>query len=73
MKKGDCLLRVDRRRFLATGGAAAVAALLGRQSTAAPDRWRMKLSTSTIQFSSLPIEQACERIAGLGFEGIDIW
>jgi sugar phosphate isomerase/epimerase len=33
----------------------------------------MKLSTSTIQFSKLPIEKACERIAKLGFEGIDIW
>jgi sugar phosphate isomerase/epimerase len=33
----------------------------------------MKLSTSTIQFSKLPIEQAVERIAKLGFDGIDIW
>jgi sugar phosphate isomerase/epimerase len=33
----------------------------------------MRLSTSSIQFKELPIEQACERIAGLGFEGIDIW
>ena len=33
----------------------------------------MRLSASTIAFSSLPIEQACERIARLGFEGIDIW
>jgi len=33
----------------------------------------MKLSTSSIQYSKLPIETACERIAALGFEAIDIW
>jgi len=33
----------------------------------------MRLSTSSIHFMQLSIEQACERIAGLGFEGIDIW
>lgn len=37
------------------------------------DRWRMRLSTSSIHFMQLPIEQACERIAKLGFEAIDIW
>lgn len=36
-------------------------------------RWKMKLSTSSIHFMSLPIEKACERIAALGFEAIDIW
>ena len=35
--------------------------------------WRMKLSTSSIHFMQLPIEQACEQIANLGFEAIDIW
>jgi len=33
----------------------------------------MRLSTSSIQFSKLPIEEACKRIAALGFEAIDIW
>jgi len=33
----------------------------------------MRLSTSSIHFKELPIEQACERIARLGFEAIDIW
>ena len=33
----------------------------------------MRLSTSSIHFMQLPIEQACERIAKLGFEAIDIW
>ena len=35
--------------------------------------WRMKLSTSSIHFMQLPIEQACAQIAKLGFKAIDIW
>ena len=35
--------------------------------------WTPRLSCSSINFSSLPIEQACQRIAALGFEAIDIW
>ena len=33
----------------------------------------MRLSTSSIHFKELPIEQACARIAKLGFEAVDIW
>jgi sugar phosphate isomerase/epimerase len=33
----------------------------------------MRLSCSSINFMSLPIEEACRRIAALGFEAIDIW
>lgn len=36
-------------------------------------RWRMRLSTSSIHFTKLPIEQACERIKRLGFDAVDIW
>ncbi|MHC4173058.1 MAG: sugar phosphate isomerase/epimerase family protein [Planctomycetota bacterium] len=43
------------------------------QEPAAREKWRMRLSTSSIHFMQLPIEQACERIAKLGFEAIDIW
>jgi len=43
------------------------------QEAAAGKKWRMRLSTSSIHFMELPIEQACERIARLGFEAIDIW
>jgi len=43
------------------------------QETAPGKKWRMRLSTSSIHFMGLSIEQACERIAGLGFEAIDIW
>jgi sugar phosphate isomerase/epimerase len=33
----------------------------------------MKLSTSTVQYSSLQVEEACRRIADLGFTGVDLW
>jgi sugar phosphate isomerase/epimerase len=35
--------------------------------------WRLRQSTSSIHFRKLPIEAACERIAQLGFEAVDIW
>lgn len=35
--------------------------------------WKMRLSASSNCFMELPIEQAVAKIAGLGFEGIDIW
>ena len=64
----------DRRRFLAAGAAfSAAAACPGLTATAADPGWKMRLSFSTIQFTRLPIEEACRRIAELGFEGIDIW
>jgi len=43
------------------------------QEVAPGKKWRMRLSTSSIHFMELPIELACERIAKLGFEAIDIW
>lgn len=43
------------------------------QKAAPAKKWHMRLSTSSIHFMELPIEQACERIAKLGFEAIDIW
>ncbi|MHC4543554.1 MAG: sugar phosphate isomerase/epimerase family protein [Planctomycetota bacterium] len=67
-----------RRGFLkvmGVGAAAGIAApilpALARKATR--KKWRMRLSTSSIHFMQLPIEQACERIAKLGFEAIDIW
>lgn len=60
---------LTRRRFLGIGAMAAVPAA-GLSSGAG---WKMRLSTSSIQFMRLPIEKACERIATLGFEAIDIW
>jgi len=70
-------LSLDRRRFLrdVAGGTAVAAAapVLFRSAVAAEGRWRMKLSASTIAFSKLPVEKACERIAALGFEAVDVW
>jgi len=72
---------LDRRRFLsmaAIGAATAAAPRLMAGAEKDPvagkkEPWRMRLSTSSIQYSKLPIEQACERIAKLGFEAIDVW
>ncbi len=70
---------LNRRTFLKTvslGGAAVITApavslqALGAESGG---KWQIRLSTSSVHFMKLPIEQACERIAGLGFEAIDIW
>ena len=68
---------LNRRTFLGrTLGAAAAGTLAGKlqpaeAAEAAP--WTMRLCCSSINFSALPIEQACQRIAALGFEAIDIW
>lgn len=62
---------VGRREFLGCSAAAAMS-LLGRRSGAA-EGWGVRLSTSSVHFSRLPIEQAVGRIASLGFEAIDIW
>ncbi len=70
---------VSRRGFLSSAAAGAVAAatgpLAGRADEEAgkKNRWEMRLSTSTIQFSSLPVEEAIARIAGLGFDAVDVW
>jgi sugar phosphate isomerase/epimerase len=73
---GHC--SIDRRGFLAAaaGGAAAAMAgpgLCGATTATAAGRWKMRLSTSTIHYSRLPIEKACQRIAALGFEAVDVW
>jgi sugar phosphate isomerase/epimerase len=33
----------------------------------------MRLSTSSVHFGSLPVEEACRHISALGFAGIDFW
>jgi sugar phosphate isomerase/epimerase len=52
-------------------------ALLSRSFAAAKPEagsgWQCRLSTSSILFKGLPIEEACARIAALGFEAVDIW
>lgn len=70
------LKRRDFLKVVSVGAGAGITALsctaLGGIS-ADEEKWRMRLSTSSIHFMQLPIEQACERIAKLGFEAIDIW
>ncbi|OHB62312.1 MAG: hypothetical protein A2Y76_01080 [Planctomycetes bacterium RBG_13_60_9] len=70
---------IDRRSLLRLAGTATVFHA-GRRAfagdalrPASAPGWQMRLSTSSLHFSELPIERAGERIAGLGFEAIDIW
>ena len=78
--RSHSMAKVNRRQFLghaACGAAAAVAAAHGLVAagpvSAAQGKWKMRLSGSSINFSSLPVESACERLAALGFEAVDIW
>ena len=63
---------VTRRGFLSgtVGATLAGASLAGEKPE---KKWEMKLSTSSIHYLHLPIEQACQRIAKLGYQGVDIW
>lgn len=69
--KEPTLAGTTRRQFL--GCVAGLAAASAMPLAAAEPRWTMKLSASSIDFSRVPIEKACEHIAGLGFDAIDIW
>ena len=60
--------KLNRRQFIAASVGMA-ATLAG----AAEARWKMRLSTSSVMFVKLPIEQFCERAAKLGYEAVDIW
>jgi sugar phosphate isomerase/epimerase len=77
--KSRAMANLSRREFLGTttcGTAAGLAAagwLAARPASAAERKWKMRLSGSSINFSSLPIERACERLAALGFEAVDVW
>jgi sugar phosphate isomerase/epimerase len=71
---------LTRRRFIheAVAGVGIVsgASLVSSFAAAKPAAqagWRCRLSTSSILFKGLPLEEACARIAGLGFEAVDIW
>jgi sugar phosphate isomerase/epimerase len=77
LSKTACAL--SRRKFLgrSTLGLAAASVTPALGFAAAPfeadPAWRCRLSTSSIHFKPLPLEQACQRIAELGFEAIDLW
>lgn len=70
---------LNRRSFIRAAGLSGAAAIatpvlsVWAKEVPAGEKWQMRLSTSSIHFMELPIEQACERIARLGFEAIDIW
>ena len=70
---------LNRRHFLKVVGAGTAAGITAascsyiEKFTAGPKKWQMRQSTSSIHFMQLTIEQACEQIAKLGFEAIDIW
>ena len=70
---------LNRRNFLKAAGISGATVVTApafsawAQSSGADGKWRMRLSTSSIHFMGLQIEQACGRIAQLGFEAIDIW
>ncbi|MGD8237576.1 MAG: sugar phosphate isomerase/epimerase [Armatimonadota bacterium] len=73
-RDADPSRKLGRRQFIVTAAAAAgVGRSLLAQETAGEEKWRMRLSTSSIHYTSLPIEEACAEIARLGFEAIDIW
>jgi len=70
------LERRDFLKFVGLGATTALAAptlLSAAQDMGDETNWQMRLSTSSIHFMQLPIEKACEKIAKLGFEAIDIW
>jgi len=70
---------IGRREFLRVMGAVAASQAVRGMSAegvlrpANKSPWQMRLSTSSIHFTELPIEKACQKIASLGFEAIDIW
>lgn len=67
---------MNRRRFVQSTATAALSIGVTASWTACssrPKRRQVRLSASSLLFKELTLEQACERIAGLGFEAIDIW
>jgi sugar phosphate isomerase/epimerase len=68
-------MQLTRRQFFAAGALATAGALssCSGPATSAQRPRRLRFSTSSIHFKDLPIEDACEQIARLGFEAIDIW
>jgi len=68
---------MNRREFLTGSALTAASAALGLGTGSADDTSQTvrprRFSTSSVHFKDLPLEQACQRIADLGFEAIDIW
>jgi sugar phosphate isomerase/epimerase len=65
---------MNRRRFIRHATVSAVmVSLLPGIARGAETPWKLRQSCSSINFTRLPIEEACQRIAALGFEAIDLW
>jgi sugar phosphate isomerase/epimerase len=65
---------MNRREFINATALGTIAAASTACGTASPRlRKEVRLSTSSILFRELTLEQACSRIAGVGYEAIDIW
>jgi len=74
MQGSDLTRREFLHRTAATAAGMTAAGLVSRTAAGKEkERWTMRLSTSSIHYSKLPIEEACKRIAALGFEAIDVW
>lgn len=79
MNKKPISRRAFHRQSAGALAGAALAGALAGPTDADQDRaadkkpWPMRLSTSSVQFSSLSVEKACERIAALGFSAVDFW
>ena len=70
--------RCSRRSLLKAASAAAIGRWTFSAASAIEhggnsETPKLRLSASSINFSRLPIEAACRRIAELGFEAVDIW
>ena len=67
---------MNRRHFLHRAALSATAVSWGpalSAATAPQTPWTLRQSCSSINFTRLTIEEACQRIAELGFDAIDIW
>ncbi|MHB0959090.1 MAG: sugar phosphate isomerase/epimerase family protein [Pirellulaceae bacterium] len=67
---------LSRRQWLVASAAALATAPLACSSAAAQaekKEWTMKLSTSSLHYRGLSLTEAVQRIAALGFQGIDVW
>ena len=72
--------KCHRRRFLQIMKSSVESAVVAPFAVSFPlaisgaePQWKLRLSTSSIHFMHLPIEEACRRIAELGFQAVDIW
>ena len=70
-RKAKVSFVLPRRSFLS--GALLLSTLKAKEPEKKKEEWRVRLSTSTIHFIDLPVEEACKKIAELGFEAVDIW